>query len=202
MTWANDVGGAHGFGAVPRAAPPGTRDAWARRMWAVNQLLIQRGVYTFDHYRHAIERMAPAAYLAASGDRRRLAAVETLVRERVGDRAVPATGHSTGHSPVVPDGVTGGGAPRFAVGDAVAVRTDDPATHTRTPGYVRGRRGTVERVRGRAVPPEDRVRDVADARPQPVYAVRFDARELWGAQGRAGDDVRLDLWEHHLEPAR
>jgi hypothetical protein len=35
--------------------------------------------------------------------------------------------------------------------------------------------------------------------PQPVYAVRFTARELWGPQGHPNDTVDLDVWEWYLE---
>jgi nitrile hydratase len=38
-------------------------------------------------------------------------------------------------------------------------------------------------------------------RPQHVYSVRFEARELWGADARAGDGLYLDLWDEHLDPA-
>jgi nitrile hydratase len=34
---------------------------------------------------------------------------------------------------------------------------------------------------------------------QPVYTVRFAARELWGEDGDTRDDVTLDLWEEYLE---
>jgi nitrile hydratase len=36
--------------------------------------------------------------------------------------------------------------------------------------------------------------------PQPVYAVRFTARERWGPQGHPNDTVDLDVWESYLEP--
>ena len=37
-------------------------------------------------------------------------------------------------------------------------------------------------------------------KPQHVYTVRFDARELWGESAPARDCVYLDLWEDYLEP--
>ena len=36
-------------------------------------------------------------------------------------------------------------------------------------------------------------------RAQPVYTVRFAARELWGAQASPRDVVHVDLWEDYLE---
>jgi nitrile hydratase len=38
-------------------------------------------------------------------------------------------------------------------------------------------------------------------RPQHVYSVRFDARELWGEQAKPQDKVYLDLWDEYLERA-
>ena len=37
--------------------------------------------------------------------------------------------------------------------------------------------------------------------PQPLYSVRFDAAELWGAAAERPGSVYLDLWESYLEKA-
>ncbi len=37
--------------------------------------------------------------------------------------------------------------------------------------------------------------------PQPLYQVRFEARELWGEAASWRGAVYLDLWESYLEPA-
>ena len=37
--------------------------------------------------------------------------------------------------------------------------------------------------------------------PQHVYSVRFEARELWGADAAPHDAVYIDLWERYIEPA-
>ena len=37
--------------------------------------------------------------------------------------------------------------------------------------------------------------------PQPLYTVRFSARELWGDSASGRDSVTLDLWEPYLERA-
>jgi nitrile hydratase len=37
--------------------------------------------------------------------------------------------------------------------------------------------------------------------PQPLYSVRFEARELWGPTAPARDGFYLDLWEDYLDPA-
>jgi nitrile hydratase subunit beta len=38
--------------------------------------------------------------------------------------------------------------------------------------------------------------------PQPLYTVKFRARDLWGEAASPRDTVCLDLWEDYLESAR
>ena len=64
---------------------------------------------------------------------------------------------------------------------------------------LRGRVGTVERALGRFPNPEE----LAFARPAPesaLYHVLFPQPPLF-AEGQAGDDVLVELYEHWLEPA-
>jgi nitrile hydratase len=35
---------------------------------------------------------------------------------------------------------------------------------------------------------------------QPLYSVRFDARELWGESAEPNQAVHIDLWESYLRP--
>ncbi|MFI8998222.1 hypothetical protein [Streptomyces sp. NPDC053542] len=83
MSRVNDVGGQTGFGALRIEAdePPFHAD-WEARVYALNMALVRGGVYTLDEFRDAVERMAPAEYLAASYYERWLHAIETLVAER------------------------------------------------------------------------------------------------------------------------
>lgn len=86
---------------------------------------------------------------------------------------------------------------RFAPGDRVLTSRTDPAHHTRLPRYARGAVGTVVETQGRHPLPDDIGRG-GSAKPQPVYAVRFTAGELFGA----GDHgVVLCLWQSYLRPA-
>ena len=88
-------------------------------------------------------------------------------------------------------------ADRFAPGDRVRTSRHDPPHHTRLPRYVRGAVGTVVEPQGAHPLPDDRSRGLPSA-PQPVYTVRFAARQLFGE----GDhDVTVDVWECHLEDA-
>lgn len=80
MTRINDVGGMHGFGPIETGddgAP--FHHEWEARVFAINRLMLQRGTYTLDEFRYAIERMDPQKYLEASYYERWLHAIETLL---------------------------------------------------------------------------------------------------------------------------
>ncbi len=90
----------------------------------------------------------------------------------------------------------------FAAGQRVRIKADYPETrgrcHIRTPHYLRGREGVVERPLGSFRNPED----LAFARPAatvPLYHIRFDQPALWN-QGSPGDSVLVEIFEHWLEP--
>jgi nitrile hydratase len=78
------------------------------------------------------------------------------------------------------------------------VRTSraDPPHHSRLPRYVRGAVGTVVGQGVATLQLDDRARGL-QAAPQPVYTVRFAARELFGAGEHS---VTVDVWETHLSP--
>jgi nitrile hydratase len=79
MSRIHDLGGLQGFGplAIERDEPPFHHE-WEARVFAINRFLLRSGRYTLDEFRDAVERMPPAAYLAASYYERWLYAIETL----------------------------------------------------------------------------------------------------------------------------
>jgi nitrile hydratase subunit beta len=83
MARINDVGGMEGFGPVDTHddGVPFHAD-WEARVYALNNALLRRGVYTLDEFRDAIERLPPAEYLAASYYERWFLAVRALLHER------------------------------------------------------------------------------------------------------------------------
>ena len=90
--------------------------------------------------------------------------------------------------------------PRFSVGDRVVTRNPNPLTHTRLPRYARCKAGTIDKVHGIfALPDSNALR--AGQNEQGCYSVRFDATELWGQQGRAGDCLFIEMWDDYLDPA-
>ena len=91
---------------------------------------------------------------------------------------------------------------RFHAGDRVRVRQAHPPGHVRTPWYIRGHAGVVERVCGFYPNPEE----LAYGRPglpaQPLYRVRFLQRDVWPDYvGDGEDSVDVEIYQHWLEPA-
>lgn len=90
--------------------------------------------------------------------------------------------------------------PRFAVGDRIRVRAQQSPGHTRQPGYVSGKPGIVTAHLGATVFPDARAAR-RRAKPQHLYTVAFEGRDLWGEEAEAGTETRVDLYEPYLEPA-
>ncbi len=90
-------------------------------------------------------------------------------------------------------------AAQFKPGDRVVVRTNMAAGHHRTPAFVQGRIGTIERLHGRLGNPDQG----GSAEPkQPLYLVSFAQTHIWDHyDSTSKDQVLLDLYEHWLEPA-
>jgi nitrile hydratase len=92
--------------------------------------------------------------------------------------------------------------PRYRPGERVKVRAAYPPGHVRTPFYIRGHSGVVERLCGNYPNPEE----LAYARPglpaQPLYRVRFLQRDVWpDYAGQPADSVDVEIYQHWLEPA-
>jgi nitrile hydratase len=92
-------------------------------------------------------------------------------------------------------------AARFHPGDRVRVRKAHPPGHIRTPWYVRGHRGVVERLCGAFPNPEELAYNRAGKPAQPLYRVRFRQREIWpDYAGRPDDTIEIEIYQHWLEP--
>ena len=91
---------------------------------------------------------------------------------------------------------------RFKPGDRVKVLKAYPPGHIRTPHYIRGHTGEVERVCGVFPNPEElaQMRDGLPA--QPLYRVRFKQKEVWpDYRGPESDVVEIEIFQHWLEKA-
>jgi nitrile hydratase len=75
--------------------------------------------------------------------------------------------------------------------------------HHRTPGYLKGRTGTVERVHASFRNPETRAYGADGLPEQRLYQVGFAERDIWPDYRGHGDDrIYADVFEHWLEEAR
>jgi nitrile hydratase len=91
--------------------------------------------------------------------------------------------------------------PRFHVGSTVSVCRGNPPGHVRTPWYIRGKSGVVERICGEFGNPEELAYGRSGEPRQVLYRVRFAQKEVWpDYAGPAGDTIDIELYEHWLEP--
>jgi Nitrile hydratase beta subunit, C-terminal len=91
--------------------------------------------------------------------------------------------------------------PRYGVGAPVRVAARESHGHTRTPRYIRGKCGVVERICGAFGNPEERAYGRHDGEPVALYRVRFAQRDVWPEYaGAQGDTIDVELYEHWLEP--
>ncbi len=89
----------------------------------------------------------------------------------------------------------------FTVGERVRVRTLFGPGHVRTPHYIRGKTGVIERVLD-AFPNPELAAYGHDGPKQRLYRVRFDQKEVWpDYAGAPADTVDVEIYEHWLEQA-
>jgi hypothetical protein len=92
--------------------------------------------------------------------------------------------------------------PAYAAGQRVRVRKVDAPGHIRTPHYIRGNTGVVERFVGYFRNPEELAYGRSGQPVRALYRVRFVQSNVWpGYEGAAGDTIDIDLYEHWLQPA-
>ena len=91
---------------------------------------------------------------------------------------------------------------RFNVGDRVVVKRRFPPGHRRTPHYIRGKTGEIERICG-AFPNPEELAYGFDGEPKKVlYRVRFAQKEVWpDYEGPQCDIIEMEIFEHWLEAA-
>ncbi|MGW3729746.1 nitrile hydratase subunit beta [Streptomyces sp. NPDC000851] len=215
-----DMGGTPGWGPVhsPRRDEPVFAEPWQRRAFALAILSsrVASGGINVDAFRHALERLDRAAYLDDGYYGRWLNAGELMLTDSailapgaIDARARNLRGEHVEEPPIpapaVPDyAPTAVGslrsvdtAPAFAVGECVRARDVSVPGHTRLPRYVRGHTGVVQDIRPASVLPDTNAHFLGE-NPQHVYSVRFDSRELWGADADPFA-LTVEMYESYLE---
>lgn len=214
MNGIHDMGGMQDMGPIRvEKGEPVFHADWERRTFALWNAVDEAN-------RYELELIPPADYLRMSYYDRWLTGLEQTLK-KMGlataaeiDSGKAASGVLAGRhvysvaevaAMIVPPSETKAviiDAPVFHADQRVRARNINPMGHTRLPRYLRGKLGTIERMWGvESLWDKDTEGRRIDNKPQPVYSVRFDARELWGGQANPRDTVYVDLWEAYLEPA-
>jgi nitrile hydratase len=218
MNGVHDMGGMHGFGAIVQEEnEPTFHGEWEKRVWATVMAVRRQGLFNIDEFRHGIERMLPAQYLASSYYERWFASTKQLLIEKgfiaekeleSDEREITRVTGRTCYSPAeLLEAMQKGGSarlpaenlpPRFKVGDKVRVINVNPVGHTRNPRYVRGKQGIIQRLHDSYIFPDANAH--GSKQPEHLYTVQFSAQEIWGSEADPHDKIFVDLFESYLVP--
>jgi nitrile hydratase len=91
-------------------------------------------------------------------------------------------------------------ATKFKPGDRVKVKFEDRPGHLRTPWYIRGKSGRIERVHGEFLNPESLAYGRDGLPKRTLYLVAFNQSEVWENPPVSMDKVLVDIYEHWLDP--
>jgi len=215
-----DMGGSQDWGraSVPTDDEPVFAEPWEGRAFALTLLTMGRvSGRNIDAFRHALGRLSPDDYLKDGYYGRWLNAAELMLTdsailapgavnarvranrgEDVDEPDVPEQDAKPDYQPTAAGSLrTVEHPPRFAVGDRVRAKDISPEGHTRLVGYLRGRRGVVQRIHPAAVLPDTHAHFEGE-NPQHVYAVGFESTEVWGSDAEPFQ-LSADLYESYLE---
>ncbi|MGV8917704.1 MAG: nitrile hydratase subunit beta [Pseudomonas sp.] len=93
-------------------------------------------------------------------------------------------------------------APLFASGQVIKVGDPEAVDHTRLPGYLRNKPGTIVEVYEGAFAYFVNTGRDGIGEPMPVYRVAFDAASIWGAdKSEPNTTIYADLFEAYLQAA-
>ncbi len=98
-------------------------------------------------------------------------------------------------SKVMPD-------PKFSLDDKIVISKRGSLGHCRTPAYIRGKLGRIERYCGSFRNPEQLAENVKDAEIIPLYRCVFNQHDIWqNYKGPLTDTLELEIYEHWIEQA-
>ena len=218
MDGIHDMGGMHGFGPIEREENEPL--PWESRVLAIS---VSTPVPIPGGSRNNIENMDPAHYLSSSYYEKWLYSrikglidAGVLTPEEMETRMALFRNNPNAETPAHPDPDAVRAElkrprpanppkqkidiqPQFSNGDRVKARNIHPEGHTRLPRYARDKYGTITNYYG-----IDNLQDAELPKgctngQQPLYAVRFEASELWGSAAETKSAVYLDMWESYLE---
>ena len=205
MDGIHDLGGRQGFGPVRYTLDAQAFHAgWEVRANSLYALAVRLGIFNMDEYRHAIERMEPRHYLAASYYERSLTSLATLCIEKGVISRNELESRAGGHVPLAAPSAPGRtNLPQhdeFNIGDRVRVRVDHVPGHCRMPGYIRGKGGVIVGKSPVYPFPDAHAHGMA-AHDEPTYDVRFLSEDLWpNSADRAS--IHVGVFESYLQLER
>jgi hypothetical protein len=206
----HDIGGdKSAYGPIAGAGGKPVKDllAWEQQCHSLFALLASKNIITTDELRRAIEGLTPEQYTTWSYYEKWTAAMVSLLLEHRVIAHDELQSALFGPSSNETEDSRHSTPPMFAIGDAVRVRsflssTEWKRPHIRTPGYIYGVAGTVERVCGRHGDPSCLAFGLTAPMVQ-LYRVRFRQRDIWPEQYGSGTDlgdvVEVEVYEHWLE---
>ncbi len=145
----------------------------------ITQFFVDKGYVTEEEIAARVAELAPAD---ASEDAR-VIDDQVIAYLRLGDSPRRDVAH-----------------PKFPVGSTVRITNVPADAHSRLPGYLRGRVGTVERVFEGDYAYFTHTGDgIGD--PMPIYIVEFDPAKIWGPRAEDGPlTLYAELFEAYLAP--
>jgi nitrile hydratase len=149
-------------------------------------------------------KAAKAARKAARG-KKAAAAKRVAAKRRPARKAVPprrAARPASAANPAARHEVGPTADPIFKLGDRVEIAMTHPPGHRRTPYYIRGKSGTIERYCGAFRNPEELAYGFPGLPRRHLYRVRFRQTDVWpDYKGPAQDTLDLEVFEHWLRRA-
>ena len=217
MDGVHDLGGREGFGPVQSIDDnqPFHSD-WEMRAFGIAQAAAGELNWSIDWFRYCRELIAPVNYLSRPYFDQWMA---TLAAQLIDAGYMTLEEIKSGQSAFVPQpgyppataeesrayvkklqsyAANVATRPNFSSGDVVRCKLSVQPGHTRLPGYVRGRMGTIFAHHGGHVLPDASAR--GEQKAEHLYSVSFAASELWPEANAQRNVVIVDLWESYLEP--
>jgi hypothetical protein len=90
---------------------------------------------------------------------------------------------------------------KFQVGEKIRIVSNKfPIGHYRTPMYIRGKVGRIERVLDRFLNPEEEGYGENEGPKVQLYLVHFKQTDVWANySGKKSDELAIEIYEHWLE---
>jgi len=197
--------GPHDLGGVRDADVSGPIDRsqhnfqwWEKQIDSLLTLLSRKKLFNVHMFRAMIESMEPTVYASTSYfEKWAFSITKCMLYERVFTQLELDTklGLDNEDEKEV-----------FSPGDQVRVKYENYSTrwrkpHLRTPGYIFGKIGVIERLCGHFTNPETSAFGGSNAK-KPLYRVRFSQKEVWPSYpGSHHDTIDIEITQNWLQPA-